>query len=106
MAVKTLAQVQQILHGKAYPLLDDTYTYLVEMPMNSVTTENVHKLLLKRDQKALELTTLMATSEKQMWLNELDALRAVYVAQRAKAVPKGPSSVDDGVAKKKRKVVK
>ena len=46
----------------------------------------------------------MATSAQQMWLNELNLLRAAYVAGKQKPVTLLPS--DDGIVKKKRKVVK
>lgn len=66
---------------------DDKYNYLVKMPMNSVSEENVKKLLSEKDSKMTEVNLLKATTETQMWLNELNELEddyASYIKERAK----------------------
>jgi len=47
--------------------------------MDSVTEENVAKIMKERDLKQSELQQLKGTSEKQLWLNELAKLRTEYI---------------------------
>ena len=49
--------------------------------MDSVTDENIKKIMAERDRKNLELQTLIGTTETQLWLNELAVLRTEYVKQ-------------------------
>ena len=56
-----------------------SYNYLVKLPMDSVTEENVAKKIKDRDEKIKELELLKATSEEKLWLNELNILREKYL---------------------------
>lgn len=77
---KKTVDVSKILKDKKYDVIDDDidYKYLVKMPMDSVTEENVKKILNERDAKQAELDELIATSEKQLWVNELKTLQTEY----------------------------
>jgi len=46
--------------------------------MNSVTEENVRKLLNEKDNKTVELNTLKSTTETAMWIRELEELKTCY----------------------------
>jgi len=76
---KSSSEVVAMLEARGYPSLkEDTteqFDYLVKMPMNSVTKENVQRLQEESAKTAHELSVLRATSEDQIWLNELMALR-------------------------------
>jgi len=78
---KKKEQVIEMLETKAYNKLDgDTeYKYLVKMPMDSVTEENVEKLLKEKGKKETELETIRVTTINKMWITELDNLREQYV---------------------------
>jgi len=84
---KKTAEVSAILKARNYHVVDDDvdYKYLVRLPMDSVTEENVAKIMAERDRKNAELLTLKETTEKQLWLNELAVLRAEYVKTMAAA---------------------
>ena len=84
---KKTAEVSAILKARNYHVVDDDvdYKYLVRLPMDSVTEENVAKIMAERDRKNAELLTLKQTTEKQLWLNELAVLRAEYVKTMAAA---------------------
>ena len=73
-------EVISILKRRGYDMLDgDTeYNYLIKMPMNSVTEENVTKLLREKDDKEASLLILKKTSETDMWLAELETLSIGY----------------------------
>ena len=73
-------QVVNLLESRNYDKLDnnDEYDYLIKMPMNSVTEENVNKLTNLHDEKTQLLEILHNTSEEQMWISELDSLLEQY----------------------------
>jgi len=58
--------------------IDGDYKYLIKMPMDSVTDENVEKLLRDRDETVRELEILRGTTLEQMWLRELNTLETKY----------------------------
>ena len=80
-----------MLQSKGYDALSDhmekpDYKYLLKLPMDSVSEENVHKLLKEKGQKELQHSTLESTSIEQLWLADLAELRAEYVKQEEKRV--------------------
>jgi len=78
---KKTVEVSAILKARKYDTIEEDadYKYLVRLPMDSVTEENIAKIMAERDRKNGELAALKATSETQIWLNELATLRTEYV---------------------------
>ena len=78
---KKREQVVEMLENKGYDKIDDDedYKYLVKMPMDSVTEENVEKLLKDKGNKEAELEIVKNTTINKMWLNELDILQQQYI---------------------------
>jgi DNA topoisomerase-2 len=74
-------EVVSMLKDKGYNIMEDDteYKYLVKMPMDSVTEENVDKLLKDKAIKDSELETVKNTTIHKMWLKELDRLTEVYL---------------------------
>jgi len=74
-------EVIEMLETKGYNKInDDTeYRYLVKMPMDSVTEENVERLLDDKTSKEMELEKIKKTSINRMWIAELDNLREHYI---------------------------
>ena len=72
--------IRSMLTEKQYAIIDEDedYKYLVKMPMDSVSEENVEKLLKEKGEKEFELTVLKATSIENMWLGELEELSTLY----------------------------
>ena len=58
---------------------NNDYNYLVKMPMDSVSKENVEKLMKEHEQKKTELETIKARTLEEMWLQELEELKIAYV---------------------------
>jgi DNA topoisomerase-2 len=81
---KKKEQVVEMLHTKKYDIIDgdQDYKYLVKMPMDSVTEENVERLNNERGNKEVELETIKSTSINKMWLNELEKLSQEYIAYK------------------------
>jgi DNA topoisomerase-2 len=78
---KKKEQVLEMLVSKGYDIIDDDsdYKYLTKMPMDSVTEENVEKLLTEKGNKETELATIKGTSINKMWNSELDNLLEQYL---------------------------
>jgi len=78
---KKKEQVITMLEDKNYDKIDgdEEYKYLVKMPMDSVTEENVEKLLKDKGNKESELEQIKQKSVNKMWLEELDNLRELYL---------------------------
>jgi DNA topoisomerase-2 len=53
---------------------EDSYNYLIKMPMDSVSKENVDKLLKEEKDLKKYLDELKSTTLEKMWLNELTEL--------------------------------
>ncbi len=78
---KKKEQVIAMLEEKGYNKIDndDEYKYLTKMPMDSVTEENVDKLLKDKGDKESELEIIKNTTVHKMWKSELDHLKELYI---------------------------
>ena len=101
---KKKTEVVELLLTKKYDVIDDDqeYKYLLKMPMDSVTEENIDKLLKDRDdiQKTLEI--VKNTSIQRMWSKELNDLEKVYL----EFVQEKAKMLNDEPVKKLTKIVK
>jgi len=77
---KKREEVVALLKSKGYDIMDEDgdYKYLTRMPMDSVTEENVTKLLKEHGDKTVELNTIQELTIQNMWLNELNKLEEEY----------------------------
>ena len=98
---KKTCVVSALLKEKGYDIIDDDedYKYLVKLPMDSVTEENVTKIMSERDRKLSELNLLKTTEEKDIWLNELSILKSEYI--KCKERKEDTISIIKKVVKKK-----
>ena len=83
---KKTVDVSKILKSREYDIIEDDedYKYLVRLPMDSVTEENIEKIMAERDRKNGELEALKKTSEVELWMSELDTLRKEYLKIKEK----------------------
>ena len=75
---KTAEQVTQLLSGMKFALIDGDYKYLIKMPMDSVTQENVANIMKEKENTENELNILKATPLEKIWYSELDLLDNEY----------------------------
>jgi DNA topoisomerase-2 len=75
---KTSEEVTLLLTQMDFDKIDGDYKYLVKMPMDSVTRENVEKIMKECKDAEKELAVLSATTLETMWLNELTILEMEY----------------------------
>ena len=95
-------ELTAMLQSKGYDTMegDEQYKYLLKLPMDSVSEENVQKLLKEKGQKELCHATLQGTSIEQLWLADLAELRAEYVKQEEKRISTTVSASTGTGAKK------
>ena len=81
---KRKEQVIEILCSKEYSIVDGDaeYKYLTKMSMDSVTEENVAKIMNERDKKAGELEAIKSKPIVVMWEEELVSLESEYLKYR------------------------
>jgi DNA topoisomerase-2 len=96
-------EIIAMLLSKSYATIDDDtdFKYLVKMPMDSVSEENVEKLNKDHKDKSDELQRIKETSEQQMWLYELENLEQEYLKYRSERNNSGKA----GEKKKATKIV-
>ena len=95
--------ILNLLSSKGYTMMnDDTeFKYLIKMPMDSVTEENVKKLNADYSNKEIELTTIKNTTIYQMWELELDKLLQEYLEYKEERERMMSDSGDIKIMKKK-----
>ena len=100
---KKKQEITSMLQNKDYDAIDDDqeYKYLIKMPMDSVSEENVDKLLKEHHLKQDELNRIKETTIQQMWLSELDILENEY-----REYQKEREQAQQGDTKKKKTVTK
>ena len=73
---KSKTQINEIMESFKFELgQDKSYNYLIKMPMDSVSKENVEKLMKEHEEKEAQLNEVKTTSIEQMWLKELGDLK-------------------------------
>jgi len=85
------------------------FNYLIKMTMDSVTSENVDKLMKEYQNKQTELENIKNKTIETMWLEELDELLIEYnqyKEYRCNSMERKDSSVTNKTVKKVKKVVK
>jgi DNA topoisomerase-2 len=77
---KKKQEIIDMLLEKYYDTIeeDTEFKYLVRMPMDSVSEENVEKMLKEHQEKQYELDRIKGTTIEQMWLSELEILENEY----------------------------
>jgi DNA topoisomerase II len=103
---KTAQQVTDLLVGHKFDMIDGDFKYLIKMPMDSVTEENVRQLTKEHADTEQELAELLATTLEQMWLRELDDLDRQYDLYKVKREAIQNSETKPGQSQAKKSKVK
>jgi len=105
---KTSEQVIALLTGMNFVLIDDDFKYLVKMPMDSVTQENVANIMKEKENTEIELNALKSKTLQKMWLDELNLLETeynIYKLKREKIQSGGNAPTAGGGKTPKKKLV-
>ena len=96
-------------HGYEHIEGDTEFKYLLKMPMDSVSDENVRHLLSERDTKRAQHQQLTDTSIQALWVRDLDELEVEYkkwsAAAEASIVSMATSGGGGAAAPAKKKMV-
>jgi DNA topoisomerase-2 len=103
---KNAVQVSELMVARKFDTFDGDFKYLIKMPMDSVTEENVANIIADRDNSQKELDILLATSLEKMWIGELDVLEREYDTYKLKRQHIQSGSQSQSQAKAKAKVKK
>jgi DNA topoisomerase-2 len=77
-------EVIQLLEELKYDRMEGEYKYLVKMPMDSVTEENVAHIMKDTENTSLAISELEKTSIESIWINELNILEKEYNSYKIK----------------------
>jgi DNA topoisomerase-2 len=102
---KKTDDVNTLLENKNYDKIDGDYKYLIKMPMDSVTEENVESIMKEKETTEKDIEILTKTSVETIWSRELSTLDKEYDKYkllREKIQISGTTTS----AKKKTKVIK
>tara|TARA_Y100000741_G_scaffold51210_4_gene35076 strand:+ start:1091 stop:4507 length:3417 start_codon:yes stop_codon:yes gene_type:complete len=77
---KTKEQIHNLLETMKFDkdLENGNFNYLTKMPMDSVSQENIDKLMKEHGDKELELKKISNSKIQDLWLYELDNLKKLY----------------------------
>jgi DNA topoisomerase-2 len=81
---KTAIQVDELLSQMQFAKIDGDFKYLVKMPMDSVTDENVIHIMKEKETMDKDLVVLKSTKVETIWLNELHILETEYDKYKSK----------------------
>ena len=100
---KNAQQVSELMESRKFDKLEGDYKYLIKMPMDSVTQENVQNILKEKEETEKDLNVLTATTLEKMWLSELDEFEREYgvYKKRREQIQSGNSATAGGAKTKK-----
>lgn len=76
---KSKSEINSIMEKFEFDVGDSgDYNYLVKMPMDSVSKENVEKLMKEHENKKAELEGIKSSTIEKIWLKELKVLKNSY----------------------------
>ena len=96
-------EVIAMLEKKGYDKIDDDneYKYLVKMPMDSVTEENVNNLLKEKSKTECKIELIKNKTVNNMWIEELNILKNEYLIYKEERSEKIKEKNEDKKKKKK-----
>ena len=98
--------VSELLTSKNYDKIDGDFKYLVKMPMDSVTEENVANIMNEKETTEKNIETLIKTSVETIWHRELTTLDKEYDKYKLQREKIQMGSGEKNTAKKTGKKVK
>jgi DNA topoisomerase-2 len=103
---KTNETVVKLLEEKGFDRLDGDFKYLIKMPMDSVTKENVDAILKEKADTEEALDVLKDTSCETMWMRELANFETEYAKYKlAREAIQNPEPTEGGKGKTAKKTV-
>ena len=79
---KKNTEVDELLLSFGFIRIEDSFSYLRKMQMDSVTEENVETIMKEKTNMEMELKKIIATSPNKMWQNDLEEFEKKYLGYR------------------------
>jgi DNA topoisomerase-2 len=70
--------IHSMLENLQFTPIEESFDYLIKLPMNTVSKENVDKLIKEKNEVEIQLQQLQETTISQMWLKELEEFEKHY----------------------------
>ncbi len=101
--------INTMLETMTFDRTDESFDYLIKLPMNTVSKENVEKLMNEKANLEIELTELEQTTVYQIWLKELEKFEREYKTYKNRRLSGNESSLPEKQVSKstvvKRKII-
>ena len=75
---KSAETINNLLEERNYDKKENSYKYLLKLPMDTVTLENVEKILKEKEEKFNKVKELKEKDIETIWLEELAILKESY----------------------------
>jgi DNA topoisomerase-2 len=72
---KTPEECDKLLEGQKFMKIKDSYDYLMDLPIKSLTLKNAQKHENDLEELKKKIAEIEKTTSKQMWLDELNSLK-------------------------------
>ena len=79
---KKNAEVDVLLSSFGFMRIEDSYSYLRKMQMDSVTEENANAIMKEKTDMEVELKIIIGTSPTKMWQMDLEVFEKKYLSYR------------------------
>jgi len=81
--------INAMLMSMNFDRIENSFDYLIRLPMNTVSKENVEKLLNEKANVEIEMMELEQTPVQNIWLKELEKFEREYIMYKARRVSGG-----------------
>ena len=83
---KTKENIDKLLEERKFTKINSDYKYLIKMPMDSVSEENVDKLLKDKNRVEDLYKNLKKKTIEEIWMEELNNLKKLYLEYQKERV--------------------
>ena len=75
---KKKIEIEADLETKKFPRIDNSYNYLLTMPIYNLTNEKIEELKKQQKEKETEFNSLVEKTPEKLWLTDLEILEESY----------------------------
>jgi DNA topoisomerase-2 len=75
---KKKLEIESQLEKNKFPRIDDSYNYLLTMPIYNLTNEKIEELKKQENEKQTEFNSLKEKTPDKLWLYDLNILEETY----------------------------
>jgi DNA topoisomerase-2 len=100
---KKKSEIEEKLVQHKFPKIDDSYNYLLSMPIYNLTQEKIEELKKQEKEKQTEFDTLVGMKPQDLWINDLDVFERAYDSWIQAKEEKESNSVSQKKVKKVKK---